>query len=265
MSKDDGSCSSKRSSSSRGKSWSGAGSDSGDMPSMQTIPKTKCYKLAVPVQQGAAAAAAKELVVAQAVPVTVSMSVGSIAVAAGDLAAPTVTSTCMEVDGTAAAGAGDAAAAAGAMANPQQQQQRQQQLVRAMELREVPCNIRAAFVAAPGWVILDADYNQIELRVMAHASQDAALMAAFGSACGDVFKALGAKWLQKPEEQVSPSFSLAANLLFTACIFNSLLVLAVTFIKNRLQHHATCLHLISWSITCICTSVRTSHVLSVST
>jgi hypothetical protein len=112
----------------------------------------------------------------------------------------------MEVDGTAAAGAGDAAAAAGAMANPQQQQQqqqRQQQLVRVMELREVPCNIRAAFVAAPGWVILDADYNQIELRVMAHASQDAALMAAFGSACGDVFKALGAKWLKKPEAEVS--------------------------------------------------------------
>jgi hypothetical protein len=58
--------------------------------------------------------------------------------------------------------------------------------VRVMELRDQPCNIRAAFVAAPGWVILDADYNQIELRVMAHASQDVQLMAAFGSACGEM-------------------------------------------------------------------------------
>jgi DNA polymerase-1 len=39
--------------------------------------------------------------------------------------------------------------------------------------------IREAFVAPPGCVLLAADYSQIELRVLAHLSQDAALLAAF--------------------------------------------------------------------------------------
>jgi DNA polymerase-1 len=41
--------------------------------------------------------------------------------------------------------------------------------------------IRAAFVAAPGWRLLSADYSQIELRVLAHLSEDAALIEAFTS------------------------------------------------------------------------------------
>lgn len=39
--------------------------------------------------------------------------------------------------------------------------------------------IRAAFVAAPGHVILSADYSQIELRLMAHFSQDPLLLDAY--------------------------------------------------------------------------------------
>ncbi|MEO7726566.1 MAG: DNA polymerase, partial [Burkholderiales bacterium] len=39
--------------------------------------------------------------------------------------------------------------------------------------------IRQAFVAPPGSVILAADYSQIELRIMAHLSQDPALLRAF--------------------------------------------------------------------------------------
>ncbi len=47
--------------------------------------------------------------------------------------------------------------------------------VRTEEGRE----IRRAFLPQPGWVLLDADYSQIELRLMAHFSGDAALVEAF--------------------------------------------------------------------------------------
>ena len=39
--------------------------------------------------------------------------------------------------------------------------------------------IRAAFIAPPGWVLIAADYSQIELRVLAHLSGDPALIDAF--------------------------------------------------------------------------------------
>ncbi len=39
--------------------------------------------------------------------------------------------------------------------------------------------IRTAFVAQPGWTLLSADYSQIELRILAHAAQDAILIESF--------------------------------------------------------------------------------------
>jgi DNA polymerase-1 len=39
--------------------------------------------------------------------------------------------------------------------------------------------IRRGFVARPGWLFLAADYSQVELRILAHASQDEALLEAF--------------------------------------------------------------------------------------
>lgn len=48
--------------------------------------------------------------------------------------------------------------------------------------------IRQAFVAAPGYRLLAADYSQVELRIMAHLSQDAGLLSAFANA-QDVHKA----------------------------------------------------------------------------
>src|SRR5262249_49757409 len=44
---------------------------------------------------------------------------------------------------------------------------------------ELGRQIRAAFVADPGKVLLSADYSQIELRIMAHFSKDPVLVEAF--------------------------------------------------------------------------------------
>ncbi len=44
---------------------------------------------------------------------------------------------------------------------------------------ELGRQIRRAFVARPGWVFLAADYSQVELRVLAHVSQDPGLLGAF--------------------------------------------------------------------------------------
>ncbi|MCA9971816.1 MAG: DNA polymerase I [Anaerolineales bacterium] len=44
---------------------------------------------------------------------------------------------------------------------------------------EVGQQIRRGFVAREGWTFLAADYSQVELRILAHVSQDAALLEAF--------------------------------------------------------------------------------------
>lgn len=44
---------------------------------------------------------------------------------------------------------------------------------------EIGRQLRRGFVARPGWVLLAADYSQVELRILAHVSQDSALLQAF--------------------------------------------------------------------------------------
>ncbi len=44
---------------------------------------------------------------------------------------------------------------------------------------ELGREIRAAFIAEPGHVLLSADYSQIELRLLAHFSEDPLLIEAF--------------------------------------------------------------------------------------
>jgi DNA polymerase I len=62
--------------------------------------------------------------------------------------------------------------------------------------------IREAFVAPPGHVIVSADYSQIELRIMAHISQDENLLKAFAEGL-DVHKATAAEVFGVPVDQVS--------------------------------------------------------------
>ena len=52
--------------------------------------------------------------------------------------------------------------------------------------------VRQAFIAAPGSKLVAADYSQIELRIMAHLSQDPSLLAAF-SAGQDIHRATAAE------------------------------------------------------------------------
>ena len=44
---------------------------------------------------------------------------------------------------------------------------------------ELGSRLRAYFIPEPGWLLLDADYSQIELRILAHASGDKAMRKAF--------------------------------------------------------------------------------------
>jgi len=55
-----------------------------------------------------------------------------------------------------------------------------------------------------GFVLLAADYCQIELRVMAHFSQDPGMLAAFQDPARDVFKSLAAHWKRRAYEDVTP-------------------------------------------------------------
>jgi DNA polymerase-1 len=61
--------------------------------------------------------------------------------------------------------------------------------------------IREAFIAPPGHKIISADYSQIELRIMAHISQDQRLLEAF-AAGEDIHRATAAEILGIPLEQV---------------------------------------------------------------
>lgn len=62
--------------------------------------------------------------------------------------------------------------------------------------------IRQAFVAPPGWLLVAADYSQIELRIMAHLSGDAGLLNAF-SEDRDIHQATAAEVFGVPLDEVS--------------------------------------------------------------
>jgi DNA polymerase-1 len=62
--------------------------------------------------------------------------------------------------------------------------------------------VREAFVAPPGHVIMSADYSQIELRIMAHISQDPNLLRAFAEGI-DVHRATASEVFAVPVAEVS--------------------------------------------------------------
>jgi DNA polymerase-1 len=83
---------------------------------------------------------------------------------------------------------------------------------------EVGRSIRAAFVAPPGHVILSADYSQIELRVLAHLSQDPELIDAFATA-SDVHARTAALVLGKGKDQITADERRAAKTINFGVIY----------------------------------------------
>ncbi len=69
---------------------------------------------------------------------------------------------------------------------------------------ELGKQVRAAFVAPPGSVLLAADYSQVELRILAHVSQDPELLATFQRG-EDVHSATAAAIFDVPLDQVTSS------------------------------------------------------------
>ena len=78
--------------------------------------------------------------------------------------------------------------------------------------------IRRAFVAAPGWLLLTADYSQIELRLLAHLSGDPAFVRAFAEG-GDIHRQTAAIIFAVPQEQVTPEMRARAKTINFATIY----------------------------------------------
>jgi len=78
--------------------------------------------------------------------------------------------------------------------------------------------IRRAFVAAPGWLLLTADYSQIELRLLAHLSGDPAFVRAFAEG-GDIHRQTAAIIFAVPQEQVTPDMRARAKTINFATIY----------------------------------------------
>ena len=70
--------------------------------------------------------------------------------------------------------------------------------------------IRGAFVARPGWLLVDADYSQIELRVLAHMSGDATMINAF-LMDQDIHARTAAEVYGVPLEEVTPRMRSASK------------------------------------------------------
>ena len=85
---------------------------------------------------------------------------------------------------------------------------------------ELGRNVRRAFVAedAPDWVLFSADYSQIELRVLAHLSQDPDLLNAFRKG-EDIHSATASLMFDVPINDVNPEMRRIAKVLNFGVIY----------------------------------------------
>ncbi|HEV8264424.1 MAG TPA: DNA polymerase I [Gemmatimonadales bacterium] len=78
--------------------------------------------------------------------------------------------------------------------------------------------IRRAFIAPPGCLLLTADYSQIELRLLAHLSGDRAFVDAFERG-GDIHRQTAAVIFGVPEERVTPEMRARAKTINFGTIY----------------------------------------------
>jgi DNA polymerase-1 len=78
--------------------------------------------------------------------------------------------------------------------------------------------IRAGFIPREGWVFLVADYSQIELRIMAHLSEDPAFIEAFRQG-GDIHRQTAALIFNVPAAEVTPDMRARAKTINFATIY----------------------------------------------
>jgi DNA polymerase-1 len=79
-------------------------------------------------------------------------------------------------------------------------------------------DIRAAFIPREGNVLLDADYSQIELRIMAHLSKDRAYVETFREG-GDIHTRTAARIFGVPESKVDPEMRARAKTINFGVIY----------------------------------------------
>ncbi len=84
--------------------------------------------------------------------------------------------------------------------------------------RELGRDIRRGFVPRRGWTLLAADYSQIELRLLAHLSNDPAFVEAFRSG-GDIHRQTAALIFDVPLDQVSKDMRARAKTINFATIY----------------------------------------------
>ena len=75
---------------------------------------------------------------------------------------------------------------------------------------ELGSQLRAYFIAKPGCVLVDADYSQIELRILAHITGDAHMQQAFLNG-EDIHRSTAAKIYGIPQEDVTPRLRSSAK------------------------------------------------------
>ena len=84
--------------------------------------------------------------------------------------------------------------------------------------RELGRDIRRGFVPRRGWVLLSADYSQVELRLLAHLSHDPAFVQAFASG-GDIHRQTAALIFDVPVDEVTSTMRARAKTINFATIY----------------------------------------------